>query len=70
MENLLRLASLAAFLAAIGLAALAVIELGLQFTGHSVIGRAYSAGRLFEFAGIAMVFAIGIQMREQATARG
>jgi len=63
MGTFLRLASMAAFFAALGLAGLGVAELLLQYAGYSLIGRIYSAGRLFEFAGIAMVFAIGIQLR-------
>ena len=66
MGKVLRLASMGALVAALGLAGLAAIELLLQYSGSSLIGRTYSAGRLFEFAGIAMIFAIGLQMREKS----
>jgi hypothetical protein len=65
MHKLFQLAGLAAFWGALALAGLAAVELVLQHFGGSLIGRVYSAGRLFEFAGITMVLAIGIHLREQ-----
>lgn len=65
MHKLLRATGVVAFLGALALAALAAGELFAQYFGVSLVGRLYSAGRLFEFSGIAMILAIGIHLREQ-----
>lgn len=64
MNKFLSMASTLAFVAAFALAALAVAEGLAQLAGHSIVHRLYSAGRLFEFATMAMVFAIGLLLRE------
>lgn len=66
MDNLLCWASRSAYVAALGLALLAVVEWVAQSVGTSVLGQAYSSGRLLEFGAIVMVFAIGLKLREIA----
>ena len=64
MDKLLVRLAPVAVLAAFALAALAVIEALAQALGGSLLKGLYSAGRLLEFAGIAMLFAVGLTLRE------
>lgn len=62
-KMLTRLAPLAV-LTAFALATLAILEALFQALGGSLLKGVYSAGRLLEFAGIAMLFAVGLTLRE------
>ena len=60
MNRLLELARRVSFAGASVLAALAVAEGLVQLVGSTLTGGHYGAGRLLEFAGILMLFAIGL----------
>ena len=64
MDSLLAVVYRITFLLAFGVAALAVAEGVIQLFGHSIMHGTYSAGRLFEFAGILMAFVIGLLLAE------
>ncbi|MGE0581097.1 MAG: hypothetical protein AB7P31_02995 [Steroidobacteraceae bacterium] len=55
-------------LAGLGLL-LALAEGAASLAGRSLVGHAYSAGRLLELATMLMVFAIGLQLRSLITLR-
>lgn len=63
MEPILRFADRALFvLAGMGLI-LALAEGLIGLTGRSLVGHAYSAGRLLEISTMIMVFVIGLRIR-------
>lgn len=52
------------FLAAFLLLAIAVLERLVNYTGYTIVGGAYTAGRMLEFAGIMLLFVIAIVLRQ------
>jgi lipopolysaccharide export LptBFGC system permease protein LptF len=46
------------------LMALALIERFLNFSGYTILGGAYTPGRLLEAAGLLMIFVIAILLRQ------
>jgi hypothetical protein len=64
LDKLASLACRVLFVIAFLLLAVAVLErLAVQF-GYSVLGAAYGAGRLLEFAGILLLFVIALLLRQ------
>ena len=68
MEKLLAVAERIAFAMGLLLALLGVAEGLAQLLGRSLVGHAYTAGRLLEFATMLMVFVIAF--RQRAAHRG
>jgi hypothetical protein len=66
MESLLSWFGKLAFAGALGLGLLAIVEWVAQSVGASLLGHAYTSGRLLEFGAIVMVFAIGLLLRDIA----
>ncbi len=64
MDNILM--QLYRFLFAVGfiLAGLGVLEGVLQLAGLSLLNGIYTAGRMFEFAGVVMIFVIALELRD------
>lgn len=60
----LSLCSRILFTAAALLFAIAVAEKVVNAAGYTLIGQAYAPGRLLEFAGIMVLFVIGLLLRE------
>ncbi len=52
------------FLAAFLLLAIAVVERLVNYAGFTIVGSAYTAGRMLEFAGIMLLFVIAIVLRQ------
>ena len=52
------------FLAALLLLVIAVLERLVNYAGYTIVGSAYTAGRMLEFAGIMLLFVITIVMRQ------
>lgn len=62
MDKLFDLGDRALFVLAIVGALFAVAEGLAGFSGRSLVGHAYSAGRLLDFSAILMIFAIGLRL--------
>ena len=54
----------AMFLLAFAVAGLAVFERLITFGGYTILRGSYSAGRLFEFAGLIVLLVISLLLRE------
>jgi membrane protein YdbS with pleckstrin-like domain len=52
------------FLAAFLLLAIAVLERLVSFVGYTILGSAYTAGRMLEFAAIMLLFVIALLLRQ------
>jgi len=52
------------FVAAFLLFAVGLVEKAANLFGYTVVGGMYSAGRLFEFAGIMLLFVITLLLRD------
>jgi hypothetical protein len=52
------------FLAAFVLLALAVVDRVVAWFGYTILGAAYSAGRLLEFAAIMLLFVLALLVRQ------
>jgi hypothetical protein len=63
MEKLVSMVSRAFFIVAFILASIAVWEKGANLLGYTVT-RGYTPWRLLEFSAVALLFVIGLQLRE------
>ena len=52
------------FLAAFLLLAIAVLERLVNYVGYTIVGAAYTSGRLLEFAAMMLLFVIAILLRQ------
>ena len=52
------------FLAAFLLLAIAVLERLVSFVGYTILGSAYTAGRMLEFAAVMLLFVIALLLRQ------
>ncbi len=64
MTNLSRVLSRVLFAVAFALAGLAVWEKLANLVGYTVLRGRYAPGRMLEFAAIAVLFVIALQVRE------
>ncbi len=64
LESLSSLFNRLFFLGAFVLFVVAVVEKAVNMTGHTIIGQAYTPGRLFEFAAIMLLFVITLLLRD------
>ena len=69
MDKLTSLISRVLFLLAFALAGIAVWEKLANFLGQTLL-RGYAASRLLEFAAVALLFVIALQLREAKAHRG
>ena len=63
-ESLASIFSRLFFLGAFVLFAIAVLEKVANVAGYTIIGQAYSPGRLFEFAAVMLLFVITLVLRD------
>jgi hypothetical protein len=63
-DRALSLLSRLFFIASFVLLAVAVLERVVNFFGYTFMGGGYTPGRMFEFAGIMLLFVIAILMRQ------
>ena len=52
------------FLAAFVLIVLAIAEGAVNFFGYTIVGEAYRAGRLLEFAAVLLIFVVALTLRQ------
>ena len=64
LEKLISLASRLFFFGAFALLALALVERIANASGYTVVGGAFSGGRLLEIAAILLILVIAMQVRE------
>jgi len=64
MDQLTSITSRALFAVAIILAGLGVLEWLLRSFDYTIVGEAFTAGRLLEFGVIALVFVIALLLRQ------